>query len=185
MKTRNCKLGLLVIFLALCLTIYAGNCYSQGLLTDNYWRLVPGIYDTLPVQLYDSMPLQFYEQYTWPISYLSWRDYQWPLYDFYYWQPSGITTLEFFQDKFPDLTYDRFYSNVDIPGIDNWYVDYSGFPGPVMDEWYLYKRADLYVRPKAGEQTLYEFTKNFLVQPRKPDIYTAYGMSGGLSMDFF
>ncbi|MFX0142235.1 MAG: hypothetical protein ACFFDN_51830 [Candidatus Hodarchaeota archaeon] len=104
----------------------------------------------------------------------------------YYWRiPAGQTTLALFQDLMPSLRYETFYNMDYFPGIINLGDNYV-LSSPIMDNWTLYQRMDLYTRPKAGEQILYQFTKDFLVKPRRPDLHTGYGMygAGGMSSMF-
>jgi hypothetical protein len=200
MKTRNWKLCTFVIFLAVCFILCAGNCYSQFDTWDLDMKLGPGypfpgpsydpslpkaitttnpdpwlvfdpfpapIYNPLPGPIYDPFPDPFYKPYLDPFEF----DWVMPVWI----PPAGQTTLNLLQDSMLNLTYDRFYNMDPILNMENLYDDYSGYPGPMMDSWYLHERKDIYSRSKAGEQTLYEFTKDLLVKPREPDIHRTYG----------
>jgi hypothetical protein len=196
MKTRNWKLCTLVIFLAVCFALYAGNCYSQEPDPGDWFLIDDNMHP--PIRMPDSweppslkpwysvptpMPLLGIDSSPWPPVSIG------PIYPmqelfgspwgFGYWGiPAGETTLDLFKEMMPQLTYEKFYNMEDFHGIENLYDDYYGSPDSAMDNWTLYQRTDLYTRSKAGEHTLYQFTKEFKVKPRRPDLYTTYGMGG-------
>ena len=169
MKTRNCKLILLVIFLALCFAIYAGNCYSQGL------DLMGPSYNILD-QLGIGYPFGIGYQSLQPYNLL----WEWP---FYYWiQPGGKATLDLLLDTVPNLniTYEDFYGVEYEPyRVDLKFDFYTNrFQGSILDNLNVYQNPEIYALPLSQRNTLYNFTKDFLVQPMQPDIWVGYGAIG-------
>ncbi|MGA1842586.1 MAG: hypothetical protein ACMUIU_18380 [bacterium] len=169
MKRMDWKFSILAIFFAVCFSIYAGNGYPQELSTNR----AQAFYNSIRA------PIDSYLGYTYHLEYQSlWFD-RWE-YFYGYWRPSGITTFEYFQDKFPGLTYDKFYNMVDIPGIDYGY-GYFNFTMPIENSLNVYQRPDIYALPLSQIHKLYYFTRDFPVQPIMPDIWVGFGGSMNMS----
>jgi hypothetical protein len=228
MKTRNWKLCILAIFLVVCFTVYAGNCYSQ-----TYEPF--GLLDTLGSQMFSTGLPDYYFPYDpipSPYPYEPYRfvDYGWggsgTLKPIWGWRhPGGQSTIELLQKRMPmlNINYREFFGMEPEPvwdiigyerhggyppwdpypwpgpypgpfpdpypisiyddfGFSNPVSDFSGYKGPITQEMNPYLRSDLYVRPKAGEQTLYHLTKNSPVQMMQPDLLTPYGASYNMGM---
>ena len=190
MKTRDCKLGLLVIFLALCFAIYAGNCYSQlfgmndmsymnPLNALNQWDL--GYSNQLDINYafgtgayYPSMQLF---NCLWGCPFYSWI------------QPGGKATLDSLLDTIPNLniTYEAFYGVEYEPygvALQSYYYinDNYGLLSPRLSNLNVYEDPTIYAQPLSQIHKLYNFTKKSPVQPIMPDIWVGYG--GAMSLSY-
>ena len=181
MKTRNFKLSLLVIFLALCFTIYAGNCYSQinSNLFDTSTFAYTQVLDPLRIGYIDPGPY-------YPID-MSPYDYMWGGYmSIYRWaNPAGKSTLDLLLDTVPNLnlTFKEFYG-VDYKAspmaLDiDYSFDYFGLPYGNLN---VYQNPDVYALPLSQINTYYNFTKGFSIQPIMPDLWVGFGASYGGGM---
>ncbi|MGA1842585.1 MAG: hypothetical protein ACMUIU_18375 [bacterium] len=175
MKTRNCKLSLLVIFLALCFIIYAGNCYTQ---VSDFMGPSYNILDQLDIG------------YPYGIGYLSLLpfSYSWD-WPFYLWRPqAGKTALELLLDTVPNLniTYESFYGveykpyRLDLE-FDHNIFDYRILQDPMGSNLNVYQNPEIYALPLSQIHKLYYFTQDFPVQPIMPDIWVGYGAGMSLS----
>lgn len=113
-----------------------------------------------------------------------WMSAQWSS-DYYYKPSIQAQISSLISDTFYNLT-DRFYTQTGImynitSGKEGW----SGYPMsetpeilmPITRNWNVYQQTDLYALPGSSKHRLYEFTKEFEVGPRMPDIWT--GIGGG------